>query len=93
MAVHDKAAPDSVFLAFFPHIERAATDERPLVKKGASWALRQIGKRNAPLNRAAVDRARKIGRIDSPSARWVASDALRELTHPKVLARVSPKRA
>lgn len=92
MAVHDKAAPDSVFLAFLPHIERAATDERPLVKKGASWALRQIGKRNAKLNRAAVERARKIGRLDSRSARWVASDALRELTHPKVLARVSPKR-
>jgi 3-methyladenine DNA glycosylase AlkD len=93
MAVHDKGAADSVFLAFLPHIERAASDERPLVKKGASWALRQIGKRNVRLNRAAVARARKIARVNSPSARWVASDALRELTHPKVRARIASKRA
>ena len=91
MAVHDKAAADSIFVAFLPHIERASTDERPLVKKGASWALRQIGKRNLRLNAAAIDRARRIARIDSRPARWVASDVLRELTHPKIRARLAAK--
>jgi len=91
MAVHDKGAPDSVFLRFLPHIERAASDERPMVKKGASWALRQIGKRNLRLNAIAVAHAKKIASRDSPSARWVASDVLRELTNPKTRARIASK--
>ena len=80
LAVHDKEADDSRFEQFFPAIKREATDERNFVKKAANWALRQIGKRNFNLNKVAIDIAKEIRKIDSKAARWIAADALRELT-------------
>jgi 3-methyladenine DNA glycosylase AlkD len=80
LAVHRKELPDDVFLDFLPVIARGATDERNFVKKAVNWALRQIGKRNPRLRRAAVATARRIRRINSRAARWIAADALRELT-------------
>ena len=88
LAVHDKKAPDARFERFLPIIEREASDDRNFVKKSVSWALRQIGKRNARLNEVAIKRAERIKRIDSKAARWIASDALRELTKPSVQQRV-----
>lgn len=79
LAWHDKKAKDEDFIALFPIIKRGATDERNFVKKAVNWALRHIGKRNARLNRAALDLAREIHQMDSKSARWVASDAIKEL--------------
>ena len=79
LAVGDKAAPDRTFLRLLPLIKREATDERNYVRKAVNWALRQIGKRNRRLNRAAIEVAERIHELDSPAARWIASDALREL--------------
>lgn len=79
MATHRKELPDDVFLRFLPVIVREATDERNFVRKAVNWALRGIGKRNARLRRAAIATAKRIRRIDSPAARWIAADALREL--------------
>lgn len=79
LAVHDKAAANEVFRDYLSRIQNAATDERHNVKKGVNWALRQIGKRNRVLNREAIRTARLIRKQDSKSARWIASDALREL--------------
>jgi 3-methyladenine DNA glycosylase AlkD len=79
LAVKAKDAPDEDFEALLPLIARAATDERNLVKKAVNWALRAIGKRNPHLRRAAIAAAGNIRTIDSPVARWIASDALREL--------------
>ena len=79
LVVKAKDAPDEAFEALLPLIADAATDERNLVKKAVNWALRSIGKRNARLRGAAMGTAEKIRTIDSPSARWIASDALREL--------------
>ena len=78
LAWHDKSASDAAFLKFLPLIKRYATDERNFVKKAVNWALRQIGKRNRALNRAAVETAKEIQAIDSKSAKWIATDALRE---------------
>ena len=88
LAVHDKKAQDKAFMQFFPLILREAEDERNFVKKAANWALRQIGKRNHALNKKAIATANKIQRIDSKSARWIASDALRELTSEAVKKRL-----
>jgi len=88
LAVHDKKAPDERFQEFLPYLIRHATDERNFVKKGVNWALRQIGKRNRRLNGRAVATAKKIRKLDSRAARWIASDALRELTCEKVKARL-----
>jgi len=79
LAVHDAKAPDSTFEAFLPLIAREAPDERNFVKKAVNWALRQIGKRNARLRKLAIQTAKEIQKLNSRSAKWVASDALREL--------------
>jgi 3-methyladenine DNA glycosylase AlkD len=84
LAVHDKGAPDSKFTKFLTATRRGATDERNFVKKAVNWALRQIGKRNQTLNAKAIEAAEKIAKLDSKAARWIASDALRELTGEKV---------
>ncbi|MCX5818795.1 MAG: DNA alkylation repair protein [Deltaproteobacteria bacterium] len=83
LAVHDKKADDAVFASFLPLIAREAGDDRNFVKKAVNWALRQIGKRNPALNLLAVEAARKIREMDARSARWIAGDALRELTDDK----------
>ncbi|HEV8384850.1 MAG TPA: DNA alkylation repair protein, partial [Candidatus Acidoferrales bacterium] len=70
LAVRDKQAADEKFLRLLPVIERASFDERHFVKKAVNWALRQIGKRNARLNCAAIASGKKIRAYDQPAARW-----------------------
>lgn len=91
LAVHDKKAEDKEFENFLLIIKREAKDERNFVKKAVNWALRQIGKRNIALNRAAIKTAREIQKIDSKAARWIANDALRELESEKTLERLEKK--
>jgi 3-methyladenine DNA glycosylase AlkD len=88
LAWHDKKAKDERFIELFPVIIRGATDERNFVKKAVNWALRNIGKRNAKLNKAAVNCAREIQQIDSKAARWIASDTIRELQSEAVQKRL-----
>jgi 3-methyladenine DNA glycosylase AlkD len=101
LAVHDKKASDRAFTKLLPLIERCARDERNFVKKAVNWALRNIGKRNLALNKAAIACAERIrtaankcaggdrgGDPGTRSARWVAADAVRELTSEKVQARL-----
>lgn len=83
LAVHDKTASDKEFIKFFPLIIRESVDNRNFVKKAVNWALRQIGKRDAVLKKAAIKTAKEIHAIESKSARWIASDAIRELTRTK----------
>jgi 3-methyladenine DNA glycosylase AlkD len=87
VALHDKKAPTEPFLESLTFIERAAPDERNFVKKGVSWALRSVGRRNAALHDASVALSRRL--VDSPdaAARWVGRDALKELTKPALIAR------
>jgi 3-methyladenine DNA glycosylase AlkD len=87
-AVKDRDAPDDRFVTYLQVIERQATDPRNFVRKAVNWALRQIGKRNAALHRRAVAAARRIARIDDRTARWIAGDALRELTDPRTIRRL-----
>ena len=93
LAVHDKKADDSLFLTWLGYIKDASTDERNFVKKAVNWALRQIGKRNLGLNEAAIRTAKAIQKLDSSSARWIAGDALRELTSDAVRARLQEQKA
>ena len=84
LAVHDKEMPDEAFRAFLPFIVEGSNDERNFVKKAVNWALRQIGKRNKNLNSAAIRTARVIAKSNIRPAKWIASDALRELESPAV---------
>jgi 3-methyladenine DNA glycosylase AlkD len=85
LALHDKSATDQTFPDSLPLIERAASDDRNFVKKGVSWALRSVGRRNAALHVESVIVARRLADSQQPAARWVGKDALRELTSPKVI--------
>jgi 3-methyladenine DNA glycosylase AlkD len=97
LAYKDKAATDTKFLRLLTIIRRESRDDRNFVKKAVNWALRNIGKRNRALNRAAIRTARAIRSANSSSrkrkagaaaARWIAADALRELTGPAVQRRL-----
>lgn len=88
LAWKDKEADDGELAAFLPYIKKAATDERPMVKKAVNWALRQIGKRNKALNKKAVKAAEEIAELESKAAKWIAKDALKELTSEKVAKRL-----
>lgn len=91
LAWHDKEASDEAFTQYFPVIVVGATDERNFVKKAVNWALRNIGKRNQALNKEAIEVAKEIQGIDSKSARWIASNAIRELENEKVQERLRKK--
>lgn len=91
LAVHDKNAGDDVFEGYLPIIHREAGDGRNFVKKAVNWALRQIGKRNLALNVEAVEAARQIRELDSKAAKWVATDAIKELTSDAVQKRLGRK--
>jgi len=91
LAVHAKEEPDARFLSLLPLVVAGARDGRNGVKKAVSWALRQIGKRSPALNAAAVETARTIHALGTPAARWIATDALRELTSPAIEARLEKR--
>ncbi len=88
LAIHDKKASDERFEEFFPVIKAQAPDNRNFVRKAVNWALRQIGKRNLSLNDMAIATARQILDSGVRPARWVAADALRELTSEKIQTRL-----
>ena len=89
LVLRDKEASDAQFAALLPLIEKGARDERNLVKKGVSWALRAIGKKNAVLNMRAMAVARRLAADEDAAPRWVGKDALRELAAPAVQARLA----
>ncbi len=84
LSVHDKKSKDEAFLKFLPIIRRESVDNRNFVKKAVNWALRQIGKKNLSLNEAAIQTGKEIQKLDSSSAKWIASDALKELNSDAV---------
>jgi len=91
LAWYDKEATDKKFLVFLPAIKREADDDRNYVKKAVNWALRNIGKRNHSLSRKAIETAKEIQKMDSKSAKWIASDAIRELTSEAVQERLQKR--
>ena len=91
LAVHDKETGDALFKKFLKAIEREAWDERNFVRKAVNWALRNIGKRNLGLNKAAIVCAERIRNQDFSSAKWIAADALRELKSEAVQGRLQRK--
>jgi len=80
LAWHDKEAEDARFAPFFALCEREAGDPRNYVKKGVSWALRQMGKRGDPaLRKKALASAKRLAAREETSARWIARDVAKEL--------------
>lgn len=92
LSVHDKKASDKKFELFFPLIKKHSIDKRNYVKKAINWALRNIGKRNAVLNKKAIEVSENILKLDSKTAQWIAKDALKELTSIKIQSRFQKKK-
>ena len=92
LALHDRTSSDESFLALLHLVEKGARDERNFVKKAVSWALRAIGRRNRPLNAAAMDVAARLALSKDAAPRWVGKDAQRELSSAKVRAQVARRR-
>jgi len=90
LAVHDKNRDDADFLPLLALAEQEAADERNMVKKALNWQIRQIGKRSAMLNAAAIETCERIlaRHPNSKAARWAARGALRELTSDAVRTRL-----
>ncbi len=91
LAVHDKKADDARIAEFLPMLESKADDDRNFVKKAVNWSLRTIGKRSLGLNRRAIKCAEHIQAQNTRSARWIASDALRELKSAKTIERITKR--
>ncbi len=90
LAMHDKQATDEQFLPFLERIKEEAIDERNFVKKAVNWALRQIGKsRTKVLYKKALETADEILKKypDTPSAKFIAKDAIRELNTSEYILR------
>ncbi len=92
LTVHDKEASDEQFEQFIPLIEKHSCDERNYVKKAVNWALRNIGKRNKNLNTQMVKLSKQLLKTESKTAKWIASDALKELTSIKIQNRLKKKK-
>lgn len=84
LTLADKQSTNEQFLPFFELIQQAADDDRLYVKKGVSWALRSLGKRNKELQKEAIKTANKLLVHSAKSAQWIAKDTLKELSNPKV---------
>lgn len=91
LAVHDKKAGDERIADLLPILEEQAGDDRNFIKKAVNWSLRQVGKRSMGLHELAVKTAERIKAQNTKSARWIAADALRELTAAKTLERLRAK--
>jgi 3-methyladenine DNA glycosylase AlkD len=93
LSYKDKNVSDTKFRRFLEVVEREAWDERNFVRKAVNWALRNIGKRNQNLNGAATEMAERIRTQHSSTARWIASNALRELKNEAVQLRLKRRGA
>ncbi|XOV93262.1 MAG: DNA alkylation repair protein [Bacteroidota bacterium] len=91
LTIHAKKLPDEKIASFFPYIIKEAWDNRNFVKKSVNWALRQIGKRSLELNKQAIVVAHEIKNQGTNSAKWIANDALKELTSKAVINRLHLK--
>lgn len=91
LATHDKKASNESFETFFPIILRESIDERKYVKKAVNWALRNIGKRNVVLNKRSIEIAEEMLKKNNKTSRWIAKDAINELTSEKIRNRVRKK--
>jgi 3-methyladenine DNA glycosylase AlkD len=92
MAFHNKDIENKDFIKLLPIIKRESTDDRNFVRKAVNWALRQIGKRNTNLNKEAIKTAKEIQKIDSKTAKWIASNAIKELTSQSIQKRLEGKK-
>ncbi|WP_245186918.1 DNA alkylation repair protein [Enterococcus larvae] len=60
-------------------IKTNSEDDRLLVKKAASWALRELGKTNEEAREMSIEAAAWLTEQESKAQQWIGKDALKEL--------------
>jgi 3-methyladenine DNA glycosylase AlkD len=84
LALHGRGEDDGFYLESLSWIEEASTDDRNFVKKGVSWALRGIGRKQSPiLRKEALALAQRLAASKDPAAKWLGKDALKDLGKKK----------
>lgn len=78
-AIHDKKLPDETLDIYLKLLYEHADYAHEHVKKAASWALREIGKRDFAHLEKAVLTAHDLRESGNPTKNWIAKDALKEL--------------
>jgi 3-methyladenine DNA glycosylase AlkD len=87
----DRKSGDEKFIQFFPAIFSKSVDSRNFVKKAINWAVRQIGKRNMNLRLDSLKLCEDLLLLPYSSSKWIAKDALKELTNEKTIAQIQKK--
>lgn len=88
MAIGNKDMDDADFRPVLDLVREYAGDPRNFVRKAVNWALRQTGKRSHAMRTEALAVARDLAASDDRTARWIGTDAVRELENPKIIARI-----
>jgi 3-methyladenine DNA glycosylase AlkD len=78
-ATHETNISEDTIDVFLQLIKDNSADEREHVKKAASWALRELGKRNFELNERAIILAHELKESSNKTQVWIGKDALKEL--------------
>lgn len=89
LSLGNKTVSDDCYIDYLSKIPVYAEDERSLVKKAVSWAVRQIGKRNLNLNTYAQKTAEQLMESFNKGARWAGKDAHKELNSLAVQDRLN----
>lgn len=78
-AIHKSCLSEETLEGYLRLIQEHSQDEREPVKKAASWALREIGKRDFSCQEKALALAYELRARNNKPQAWIARDALKEL--------------
>jgi len=79
MAIKDKTCANDSFLPYIDLITSHCDDPRNFVKKGAQWALKNIGKRNPELAERCMAVSHELMSSKSATKRWIGRKTINDL--------------
>jgi 3-methyladenine DNA glycosylase AlkD len=87
LSLHHKDVDPKALIEYLPLVRQAANDERHLVKKAVSWALRSMAATGVEAHEAISALATELSRSTNPIERWVGKDVLRDIDRPLIIER------
>lgn len=78
-AIHQKLMREEQIKDYLYMIKEYSDDDRDMVKKAISWALREIGKRDFDCQELAIISAHELCVMGGKSQKWIGENALKEL--------------
>lgn len=77
--IHNKSITNDTLDDYLRIIREYSDSEHEHIKKAASWALREVGKRDFTYNEKAILLAHEMKEGGNKTQVWIAKDALKEL--------------